>query len=106
MALENVANEDLLVEFTNTVGPPDIVYTGDIGIDPVKVVPTKSTKCKAMSKLICTTGITLTFAVGGNECPHTSATYTFVAGVGTVTTTATKTRADAQIVLREGDTGT
>lgn len=105
MALEYVATEDMLVKFTNTVGPPDIVYTGDVGIDLVKVVPTLSTKCKINSKEIGTTGITITWTAG-TPCPHTSATYNFVAGSGTVSPIATKTKAQAQLVLRAGDTGT
>ena len=104
MALELVANEDLKVGFTNTAGPADIAGGLDQGIDAVKVVPTKSTNCNAEAKLICTSGITLTWTVAG--CPFTSALYTFVSGVGKITATALKVKADGVLVLREGDTGT
>ncbi|MCP4539025.1 MAG: hypothetical protein GY832_17965 [Chloroflexi bacterium] len=106
MALENVANEDLEVSFSNTAGPPDIAYTVDQGIDAVKIIPTKSTHCEAVGSAVCTTAITLLFAVGGTECPHTSLTHTFIAGGGSIAATAAKVKADAQFVLREGDTGT
>lgn len=103
MSLDNVANEDMLVEFTNSAGPPDIVYTGAQGIDDTKIVPTISTKCKAAGSGICTTSVTMIFAVGGAECPHTSATYDFVSGAAVILPGATKTKAENQLVLREGD---
>lgn len=103
MSLENVANEDMEVSFSNTAGPPDIVYIGDQGIDTVKIVPITSNKCKAGGKGVCTTLVTCVFAVGGNECPHTSATHTFVAGAATIAPSATKTKAEGGLVLREGD---
>ena len=106
MTLEFVANEDLEVEFSLTAGPPDLLYSTDQGIDVTKIVPIKSTKVKANSKEVCTQSITLTFAVGGNECPFSSVLYNFVGGVGTITATATKTKAENKLVLREGDTGT
>jgi hypothetical protein len=104
MSLEDVCNEDMLVKFTQTAGPPDSVYLGDQGIDLVKVVPTLSTKNKAAAKKVATTGVTITWPVSG--CAFTSATYTFVSGGGMVATSATKTKAEAQLVLRKGDTGT
>jgi hypothetical protein len=104
MAFELIANEDMLVEFSLVAGPPDAVYLGDQPIDLVKVVPTLSTKCKAVTKKVGTTGITITWPVSG--CAYTSGTYTFVSGVGNVATTSVKTKAENQLVLRENDTGT
>jgi len=107
MALELIANEDMLVKFTNTSGPGDLVYTGDVGQDPVKVVPVLSTKCKASNKKVGTTSITITWNIAtGAQCPHTSASTNFLSGVGTVAATAVKVRAEGGLVLREGDTGT
>lgn len=104
MGLENVCNESMTVAFTNSAGPPDLVYGGDPGIDAVIIVATAiSTKCKAGGEGICTTGITATFAVGGKECPHTSATYNFIAGAAVIAPGATKTKAENGLVLREGD---
>ena len=103
MSLEDVCNEDMTVNFSNTVGPPDIVYTGDVGIDPVKVVPVLSSQCKILGKKIATTQVTITWVAG--TCPHTSATHTHIAGAGNVAATATKVKADGQLVLRTGDTG-
>jgi hypothetical protein len=103
MTLKNVANEDLKVAFSNTAGPPDLVYTGDPGIDPVKVVPTKSTKCKALNKSICTTGITITWTLATGGCPHTSATYDFVSGAASILPSAIKTKAENGLVLRVDD---
>lgn len=107
MALELVANEDMMIEFSNTLpGGGALTYLGDQGIDLVMIVPTLSTKCKANSKKVGTTGITLAFAVGGADCPHTFTGHTFVSGAGTVAVSATKCKAESALVLREGDTGT
>ena len=112
MTTKSIANEDLQVNFDIQTSPPavppdppsDLQYTGDQGIDLVKIVPTKSTTCKANSKFVCTTGITLTWTVIG--CPFTSALYTFVSGTGTITPSATKCKADNALVLRKDDIGT
>jgi len=101
MSLEYVANEDLKVKFTNSAGPPDLLYTGDKGIDLTEVVPTLSTHCKANSKKVATTLITVVWTSLG--CPFTSVTHTFIAGAALVQTSALKTKADGFIVLREGD---
>ena len=102
---ENIANEDLQVNFVNSAGPPDIVYSGDQGIDPVKIVPTKATKAKCNSKFICTTSIVLTWTAG-TPCPHTSATHTFVSGAGSITAGSTKVKCDNNFVLLKEDSGT
>jgi hypothetical protein len=104
MTLKEVSNEDMQVAFSQTSGPPDSVYTGDKGIDLVEVVPTLSPKCKANAKKVATTGVTIVWTALG--CPFTSATHTFVSGGGSVSPTATKTKANGQLVLRKGDTGT
>ena len=110
MTTKFIANEDLKVSFTNVPivtppSPPDLVYQGDQGIDAVKIVPIKSTKCKANNKFICITDIIMTFAVGLTQCPFTSATYNFVSGGGFIMATAIKCRADNQYVLLQDDTG-
>jgi len=106
MSLSEIANEDLKVSFTMTAGPlADKVYAGDQGQDPVKIITTLSAHCKAASKKDATDKITLQFTAA-QPCPFTSATYTFVAGNGMINATATKTRADALLVLRKDDAGT
>ncbi len=108
MSLKNVCNEDMMVEFANTAGPGDLSYTGDQGIDLVKVVPTLSTKCKAppglSPKKVATEKVTITWTVATGGCAYTSASTVFVAGAAIVQTSATKTKAQGKIVLREGDT--
>jgi len=110
MSVEDIANEDMLIEFTNpptgippTV-PPDAAYLGDQPIDLVKIVPTLSSKNKANGKMVGTAGITITWTAAG--CAFASPTYTFVAGVGSIVASATKSRAEGLPVLRLGDAGT
>jgi hypothetical protein len=102
MPAKNIANEDLKVNFLNTTGQ---VYSTDQGIDSVKIVPTKSTTCKACGKFVCTTGITLTFSVA-MPCPHTFPGFTFVSGAGSITPLAIKCKADGAVVLLKDDPGT
>lgn len=102
MSLKEVANEDLKVVFKNSAGPPDLVYSTDPGIDPVKVVPTKSTTCKAGGKFICTTGITITWSLP-LPCPFSSVLYNFVSGAAAIIPLATKVKADGGLVLRTDD---
>ena len=106
MALELICNEDTTIAFSNSAGPPDITYTGDVGPTDIGVTSTISTKCKAEGKGVCTTGLTFTWVVTTADCPHTSASYNFVSGTGSVAVTATKTKAESQLVLRDSDTGT
>jgi hypothetical protein len=103
MSLENVANEDLEIDFSNNTGPSDISYTGVIGITDPAISTTISTKCEAVGKGICTDKIVAVFIVAGEDCPHTSALYDFVSGGGTITATATKVKAENEFVLRQGD---
>ena len=100
-----VANEDLEVNFVNQGQPPDAVYTADVGIDALSVVPTKSTKAFANSKAVCTTSIVITWSATPplSACPHTSATHTFVSGAGVIPATATKCTSLGAAVLRQGD---
>jgi hypothetical protein len=106
MTLEFVANEDLEVEFTNSAGPPDIVYPSDIGIADPGITAINSTTSKAGGKWICKTSLTMLFAVAGSPCPHTSATHVFIAGGGALVATAAKVLVDSMPPLRDGDTGT
>ena len=113
MPLENIANEDMLLEFTNppTGIPPAIPPDAtpplvNPGIDTVKIVPTLAPFSKANGKKIGTTGVTITWTLATGGCPFTSATYVFVAGGGTVVPTAVFNKASAQLVLRKGDVGT
>ncbi len=112
MALELVAVDGMRLSFTSVVVPPDAAYDGDWGNDTTYIVPTLSTKCKLIGgghvpafEKIGTTAVTLMF-LPAEGCPYTSNTYTFVSGAGVVMPTATKTRAEGALVLREGDTGT
>ena len=106
MALENVANEDMEVALSNTVDVGDLVYTGDVDLSDPGVSTTTSTKCKAAGKGISTTTCVLSWLLAGKPCPHTSATYNFVAGAGAVLPGATKTKAEGLLVLRENDEDT
>lgn len=112
MTLENIANEDLLLKFTNpptgvppTV-PPDALYVGDqpLSTPPLtEVTTTLSTKCTTPIKKVATKQIVIAWTSAG--CAFTSVTHTFVSGGGVVNATATKTTAENQLVLREGDVG-
>jgi hypothetical protein len=105
MTLKDVCNEDMKVNFSNTAGPSDLVYTTDPGIDLVKVVPVLSTKCKALNKKVATTSVTITWTVATGGCPYTSATHVFIAGASSIAATAVKTKAENALVLRKGDSG-
>jgi hypothetical protein len=102
MALKEITNEDLKIQLMKVAGPPDLLYSTDPGIDLIKVVPTKSTTCKVGGKYICTTGITITWALP-TPCPFSSATYNFVSGAASVLPSATKVKADGGLVLRKDD---
>lgn len=102
--MPEICNEDLQVNFSQVIVPPDAVYGGDQGIDTVKIVPTKATKSQANSKLICTTAIVCTFATA-TPCPFSSATYNFISGAANISATATKVACDSSAVLLNGDTG-
>ena len=103
MSLLDVANEDLEVSFSNTSGPGDLAGGADQTLSTEMTAGT-STKCKAVGVNICTGTIDAVWtAVSG--CPWTSATHTFIAGVGQITATATKTKAENVLVLRKTDAG-
>jgi hypothetical protein len=103
--MSNIANEDLTVNFAQVVVPPDAVYGGDVGLDPVKVIAVKSAKIKANNKFVCVNNITYNFATA-TPCPYSSATYNFVSGTGTILAGSIKLTGTAQALLLEGDTGT
>jgi hypothetical protein len=105
MPLKEVANEDLKVGFTNSAGPPDLVYSTDPGLDAVKVIAVKAPKVKAANKAICTTSITITWTVA-TPCPFSSALYNFVSGAAVIMPSATKTKAGGALVLRKDDQST
>jgi len=114
MSLEHIANESLLLEFTNPPSgtppsiPPDAVYLGDqpLSTSPLTAVSaTISPTCEAGGGAIATTSVVMIWtAITG--CAFSSATHTFISGGGTVVASATKCRADGQFVLRAGDVGT
>lgn len=103
MTLEYVANEDCLIELGNTAGPPDLVYTGDVGITDPAITAIVSTKCKASAKGVCVTSFVFVWVVAGSDCPHTSITNDFVSGASTIVATAIKTKAEGSVVMRLGD---
>lgn len=102
MPLKEIANEDLTVKFTMSAGPPDKVYAGDPGIDPVKIVAVKAPKASVGGKKVCTTSLTIAFAVA-TPCPFSSATYNFVSGAASLVPAPTKTKAGGATVLRKDD---
>lgn len=112
MALELVCNEDATIAFSNTAGPGDITYIGDVGPASTGVTSVISTKVKANSKGVCTTSFVFTWVMvpvppdPPAPCPHSSASATFVSGAGSVIATATKTKAGGSVVMRDCDTGT
>jgi hypothetical protein len=105
MSLKEIANEDLKISFTNSAGPPDLVYSSDPGLDPVKVVAVKAQKVKAGGKAVCTTSITITWSLP-LPCPFSSALYNFVSGAAVIMPSATKTKAGGALVLRKDDQST
>jgi len=109
MTAELVANEDLELTFTLTsADPSDKQPATGMSVQPLipfKIAPTLSNSSRGEGKKVATKEIVITWA--GAPCAFTSAgLYTFVAGSGKVEITAEKSRADGEIVLREGDTGT
>jgi hypothetical protein len=50
--------------------------------------------------------VVITWAIATSQCPHTSATYDFVAGASVIPATATKTKAEGGLVLRKNDAST
>ena len=104
MTLELVANEDLTMELDIQTNPSDLIYTGDIDIIDPAITSTISTKDKANAKGISTTSLVAVFSLAtGAPCPHSSVLYDFVTGTGTILATATKTKAENNLVMREND---
>lgn len=111
MSLELVANEDLELTFTLTsADPTDKQPPSGVSIKPINlgppptIAPTLSPHCKASGKKVATKEIVITWP--GVPCAFTSGgLYSFVGGSGSVSVTAEKVKADGEIVLREGDTG-
>lgn len=102
MTAELIANEDMKVAFSNTAGPPDLLYKGDQGIDLVKIVPTLDMKVKANEKKVATTMTQVTWLPP--DCAFTSATHVFVSGLAVIQTSAQKVKAGGVAVHRQGDT--
>lgn len=113
MTLEYVANTDLEITMTKVTMPTRANFIGGthkLTTPPdVSLTAITSTNVKACGAYVCTSALTLTWIVAF-PCPWTCTgsppRYTFVAGVGLITATATKTRADGLPVLRTNDTGT
>lgn len=101
MTLKNVCNEDMKLKFTNSAGPPDLVYGGDPGIDLVKVVPVLSAKCRAGGSRVASQSVTITWTPPG--CAFSSASSTFIAGAAVVQSSTSVSRVEGLPVLREGD---
>lgn len=106
MGFAAVCTEDMKVGFTNTAGPPDLVYLGDQGVDLVKVVPTYSQAVRWRDRRIVTERISITWAVLTGGCAFSSATHTFVSGAAMLQTSAIAVSAERKKVLRKGDTAT
>jgi len=99
----NVGNEDLKVSFTNTGGPPDLVYSGDQSLDAVKIVAQKSSSVTLNSKKLCYINIIMTFS---GACPFTSALYNFVSGGGSISMSKlTKVKASSNTPDAKDDQG-
>jgi len=106
MALEEIATEDMEIKFDNTSpGAPPLVYSGDLPIDDLSIIATRSTKTKVDGKSVCVASVTALFTPA-TPCPHTFAAHTFVAGGGVVAVaTAAFVKDDMVPVLRRGDAG-
>ena len=103
MSFEAVCTEDMKIRFTNTGGPPDLVYGGDLGTDPVRVVPTYSTAVRWRNRRIVTEKVSITFSEATGGCAFTSVTHTFVTGAAFILTSSIPTRVEQKSVLRNGD---
>jgi len=92
MALELVAVEGCTIDHSAGSGVSGGAFV---------IANPASLKCKAEGLGIYSGTITFTFS-GGDFAGCTNGT---VAGGGTITATATKTKADGQLVIRVGDSG-
>ena len=106
MTRRRICNEDLKINFDNKAGPPDLVYTGNIGLGTYVVTFQTSAVEAPPGKQTCRTSVAYTFNVASYACPHTSATYNFVAGTGTINATSTRVRIVGRYPLRRQDAGT
>jgi hypothetical protein len=98
------ANESAQIELTNTAGPADLVYGGDVPISDVRLTKTYDSNVRAGGSRVAVTSVT---AVWTPSCPYTSAgTHTFVSGTGTVTAQSTRCRLSGQAPMRQDDAGT
>lgn len=105
MARLEIANEDLLINFTPVAVPPDAVYASDIPYDTTGITFTLSTKVKCVTKFALLDQFQMAWAVGSAPCPYTSATYNFISGAGNIMATAQKCKCETKFPLRLNDTG-
>ena len=104
--MPNVANEDLMIEFTMTAGPPEALSAGPQEVPlSSSIVGINATKASVSGKKVVVSTITTTFV---GDCPYASLAtlHTFVSGAGSMSAGATKNTADTLPVFLEGDIGT
>lgn len=98
------ANESAQIELTNTVGPADLVYSGDVTIADTRLTKTYDANVRAGGSRVAVTSIT---AVWTPSCPYSSAgTHTFVSGTGAIAAQATRCRLSGQPPMRQDDSAT
>lgn len=104
MTLENIMTTDAMIGFANSFGPLDIVYTGDVPTTYPGITAFPCVSCRAPSNaaLVCIYHVVCSFNPA-NPCPHTSATCTFNIGNVVIFPSATKVRANGELVMREND---
>jgi hypothetical protein len=105
MARLEIANEDLLINFTPIAVPPDAVYGGDIPYDTTGITFTLSTKVKCVDKFALLDKFQMAWSVGSAPCPYASTTYDFVSGGGVIIATSLKCKCETKFPLRLNDTG-
>lgn len=116
MSLKDIATTGMTIHFDNSSGPPDLVPATppgkDIAVSLAGVTYTEATKCIAVGNGICTNQLAFAWLIDpigpppvNIPCPFTSATHTFVSGGGSIAATATKVKAETQLVMRKEDVG-
>ena len=108
-----LSSDDIKLKLTNTAGPPDLVYGGDLDLDSAGVNGNHSSFVTCDTKNITLgsniglppmTGLLNLLFTPAIPCPFTSATYTFVTGIGSMIP-ATHLKSEGHYCYLDGATG-